>query len=99
MCILVSRSLLFRSSWILYVTNTFLPNRYKNGKPDGKVWGPWSGSSLHYLELMSTPRWEDYDIKYLSSNRYNFLGNGKTRRETEGGDLAYYVSEPGARSV
>lgn len=47
---------------------------------------------------MSNPRWEDYEIRYLESNRYDFLGNGKTRLETEGGDLAYYVTEPGAGS-
>lgn len=27
--------------------------RYKNGKVEGKAWGPWCGSSLHFLELMS----------------------------------------------
>jgi cation diffusion facilitator CzcD-associated flavoprotein CzcO len=71
---------------------------YKNGQVDGKVWGPYSGSSLHYLELMSKPRWEDFDIEYLVRNRYDFLGNGRTRRELEGWDLAYYVQEPGAGS-
>lgn len=84
---------------VLRVANRVLNNRYKNGKVDGKVWGPYSGSSLHYLELMSTPRWEDFDFQYISRNRYDFLGNGKTRRELEGGDLAYYVSEPGASSA
>ncbi|EXJ84595.1 hypothetical protein A1O3_05265 [Capronia epimyces CBS 606.96] len=68
---------------------------YKNGKRDGKVWGPWPGSSLHFLELMSSPRWEDYEIQYLKGNRFDFLGNGRTQRELEGGDLAYYVKEPG----
>ncbi|KAK5688277.1 hypothetical protein LTS10_000255 [Elasticomyces elasticus] len=64
---------------------------YKNGKRDGKVWGPYGGSSLHYLEVMSQPRWEDFDIEYMSRNRYDFLGNGSTQRELQGGDLAYYV--------
>jgi hypothetical protein len=45
---------------------------------------------------MANPRWEDYEIQYLKRNRFDFLGNGKTKRETEGGDLAYYVREPGA---
>jgi hypothetical protein len=78
------------------ITHTVPQYRYKNGKVDGKVWGPWPGSSLHYLELMSSPRWEDFDIHYLSKNRFRFLGNGKTRLETEGGDVAYYLREPGA---
>ncbi|OAP58400.1 hypothetical protein AYL99_07490 [Fonsecaea erecta] len=69
---------------------------YKNGKADGKVWGPWPGSSLSYLELMSQPRWEDWDFTYLARNRFQFLGRGKTEREVKGGDLAYYLTEPGA---
>jgi len=48
---------------------------------------------------MSKPRWEHWDIKYLSKNMFDWLGNGKTRLEVMGGDLAYYVSEPGAGQV
>ncbi|KAH8816619.1 hypothetical protein F5884DRAFT_873328 [Xylogone sp. PMI_703] len=69
---------------------------YKNGKVDGKVWGPWCGSALHYMELLSTPRWEDYEIRYTSSNRFQYLGRGKSSIEGTGGDLAWYVTEPGA---
>ncbi|OQV00815.1 hypothetical protein CLAIMM_06263 [Cladophialophora immunda] len=69
---------------------------YKNGKAEGKVWGPWPGSSLSYLELMSQPRWEDWDLTYMTRNRFHFLGRGKTEREAHGGDLAYYLTEPGA---
>ncbi|OAG37610.1 hypothetical protein AYO21_08218 [Fonsecaea monophora] len=69
---------------------------YKNGKAEGKVWGPWPGSSLSYLELMARPRWEDWDFTYLRPNRFSFLGRGKTERECCGGDLAYYLTEPGA---
>jgi len=67
---------------------------------EGKVWGPWPGSALHFLELMSVPRWEDWDIKYRSPNRFQFLGRGKTEREEiPGGDLAWYISEPGVKSI
>jgi hypothetical protein len=68
--------------------------RYKNGRVDGKVWGPWPGSSLQFLELMSAPRWEDFKIVYWSGNRFQYLGSGKTEREVKGGDLAYYIVEP-----
>ncbi|OAL56021.1 FAD/NAD(P)-binding domain-containing protein [Pyrenochaeta sp. DS3sAY3a] len=68
---------------------------YKNGNVDGKVWGPWPGSSLHYLELMSEPRWEDWEIEYTSKNRFAFLGNGKSSVEANKGDLAHYLREPG----
>lgn len=79
----------------LQVTDSIRAFRYKNGKTDGKVWGPWPGSSLSYLELMETPRWEDWDMTYCNKNRFHFLGNGRTERELTGGDLAYYVQEPG----
>ncbi|KAF2846858.1 FAD/NAD(P)-binding domain-containing protein [Plenodomus tracheiphilus IPT5] len=66
-------------------------------KRNGKVWGPWPGSSLHYLETLSTPRWEDYEISYQRRNRFTYLGNGRTTREKIGKDLAYYVQEPGSK--
>lgn len=44
---------------------------------------------------MDTPRWEDYDYEYLRGNRFNYFGRGKTIREHEHGDLAYYLRERG----
>ncbi|KIX98610.1 uncharacterized protein Z520_05911 [Fonsecaea multimorphosa CBS 102226] len=69
---------------------------YKNGQVDGKVWGPWPGSALHFLEAMAEPRWEDWDIKYTTGNRFSYFGNGKTSREEQVRDLGYYVTQPGA---
>lgn len=69
---------------------------YKNGKVDGKVWGPYPGSVPHFFELMGETRWEDFKIKYRTSNRFQYLGRGNTHREVSGGDLAWYVTEPGA---
>jgi hypothetical protein len=40
---------------------------------------------------MSRPRWEDWDIGYISSNRFHYLGNGKSDIEASGGDLAWYI--------
>jgi hypothetical protein len=45
---------------------------------------------------MTEPRWEDYDIEYTTSNRFQFLGYGKSKREVTGGDLAWYLRQPGA---
>lgn len=40
---------------------------YKN--PDtGKVFAIWPGSSLHYMQTISTPRYEDYHITYHYPN-------------------------------
>lgn len=68
---------------------------YKLGQVDGKVWGPWPGSAVHFLEAMDYPRWEDWNIKYTSKNRFAYFGNGKTSREESGGDLTWYLTEPG----
>lgn len=77
-------------SWeILFITN--IHSRYKNGTVDGKVWGPWPGSGPHFLETIASPRWEDWNYKYLTSNRFQYLGNGTTQREVEGGDLSWFI--------
>ncbi|KAJ9646718.1 hypothetical protein H2204_000410 [Knufia peltigerae] len=68
---------------------------YKLGKRDGKVFGPWPGSSIHFIEAMSRPRWEDYDYEYIKDNRFNYFGRGMTIRESKHGDLAYYLRERG----
>ncbi|KAL2209886.1 FAD/NAD(P)-binding domain-containing protein [Sarocladium strictum] len=47
---------------------------YKSG-PNGKVTAVWPGSSLHYLQVLSEGRWEDYSWKY-KSNRYDYWGRG-----------------------
>lgn len=73
---------------------------YKGGRADGKVIGIWPGSSLHYYETISEPRYEDYDFVYDSRNMWNFLGNGWTQLEKDdvenGGknDLSFYLAKP-----
>ncbi|EXJ65479.1 hypothetical protein A1O7_01820 [Cladophialophora yegresii CBS 114405] len=52
----------------------------------------WPGSRLHYLEVISTPRFEDFDIEYISGNRWGWLGNGFVLIEF-GGDITYYLNE------
>lgn len=66
---------------------------------DGKVWGPWPGSGYHFLEAIAQPRWEDWNFKYRSGNRFQYLGNGMTRREVEGGDLAWFIDAPVSKEV
>ncbi|KAH7389237.1 hypothetical protein BKA64DRAFT_696700 [Cadophora sp. MPI-SDFR-AT-0126] len=64
---------------------------YKNRLANGKVWGPWLRSAVHFIELLERPRWEDYKIKYLAGNWFDFLEKGVSRREANGGDLAWFV--------
>lgn len=32
----------------------------------GRVTAVWPGSSIHYMEMIDTPRWEDYQITYCN---------------------------------
>lgn len=50
----------------------------------------WPGSRVHYLTMLQKPRFEDFDIDYLSANRFNFLGNGFDIREFDGRDITWY---------
>ena len=53
----------------------------------------WPGSGLHYIEAMADVRADDWDITYRG-NRFEWLGNGFSRTETDGeSDLAWYVRE------
>ena len=71
-------------------------SRYKNGKVDGVVTGPWCGTTWHFNEALQNPRWEDYDFKYRSRNRFSYLGIGRTPEELRGELIAAkYLREPG----
>ncbi len=53
----------------------------------------WPGSGLHYIEAMADLRADDWDIRYRG-NRFEWLGNGFSRTETDGeSDLGWYVRE------
>jgi hypothetical protein len=67
---------------------------YKNNET-GRVNAVWPGSSLHYMEAISSPRYEDFDITYLGAsekNRWAFLGMGTTRSLVEKGDVSPYLN-------
>lgn len=51
----------------------------------------WPGSTLHYLEAVREPRFEDYDFAY-SGNRFAWMGDGISQTEWDAtADLAYYI--------
>ncbi|KAF2090198.1 FAD/NAD(P)-binding domain-containing protein [Saccharata proteae CBS 121410] len=68
---------------------------YRNGV--GSVTGLWPGSTLHCVEAMRSPRWEDWEYVYLGEeegeevNRLAWLGNGWSLNQLEGRDLAWYL--------
>ncbi|OAL44655.1 FAD/NAD(P)-binding domain-containing protein [Pyrenochaeta sp. DS3sAY3a] len=65
---------------------------YKD-RATGRVTAVWPGSSIHYMEMIETPRWEDYQITYCNSNPFRFMGNGVSQREANARDLAFYLDD------
>lgn len=64
---------------------------YKRGTSDGKVVGLYAGSCYHWAEALREPRWEDFLVRYRQrpgENRFSWLGNGFTVRETEGRSIS-----------
>ncbi|RKL19270.1 hypothetical protein BFJ68_g3544 [Fusarium oxysporum] len=45
------------------------------------------------MEMIANPRWEDFDIKYINSNPFSFMGNGISQREAKGEDLTFYLDD------
>ncbi len=68
--------------------------RYKNNET-GRVNAVWPGSSLHYMEAIKTPRWEDYEIQYLGpakENPWAYLGMGTVPALVQKGDVSPYLN-------
>lgn len=64
-----------------------------------RITGLWPGSTLHCLETLRAPRWEDFEFESCDENRLRWLGNGWSITQLEdGGDPAWYL-EPGFLSV
>jgi hypothetical protein len=57
------------------------------------IFALWPGSTLHALETLRSPRWEDYvfESKDESGNALRWLGNGWSLTQTEG-DPSWYLN-------
>jgi hypothetical protein len=72
---------------------------YRNEGGHGpRVTGLWPGSSLHAIEALRSPRWEDFHYEYERDasgspvGQLQWLGNGWTDSQRSGnGDLAFYL--------
>ncbi|OAL46300.1 FAD/NAD(P)-binding domain-containing protein [Pyrenochaeta sp. DS3sAY3a] len=63
---------------------------YKRGTIDGPVVAIYGGTSFHFMEAIKNPRWEDFAIdrtEEAKANRFAYLGNGFTLRETKSGSV------------
>ncbi|KAK4553512.1 hypothetical protein LTR86_009308 [Recurvomyces mirabilis] len=69
-----------RTAWASHCSST-----YKNGTADGALNSLHPGSRLHYFELLSTPRYEDFEWKSLCDSEeltFAWLATGFTESET-----------------
>lgn len=66
---------------------------YKNGTADGPITALHPGSRIHWFHMMEIFRPEDYEYVSLSKNRFGFLGNGFSVRETSK-DPTWYLDRP-----
>lgn len=65
---------------------------YKNNTTHGRVAAVWPGSTLHFLESIKDPRWEDYEYVYADKfSRFLYLGNGTTMEELAGTERARHI--------
>lgn len=71
--------------------------RSEGGKGN-RITGLWPGSTLHCLETLRTPRWEDFDYESKDENRLRWLGNGWSITQQGQGDPAWYL-EPSMMNV
>jgi hypothetical protein len=63
---------------------------FKRGDPNGSL-TMYPGSRNHFFDVLQSPRYEDYDIKYRCDNQWEFLGNGFSVREFDGRDTTFYM--------
>lgn len=67
---------------------------YKN-PADGRITAIWPGSTLHYMETLATPRFDDYEVAY-NGRRFAYLGGGFSQTELNPGlDKTYYIRDRG----
>ena len=72
---------------------------YRSDQGKGnRIHGLWPGSTLHAVEALRSPRWEDYEYSYEGDdtdkpvNRLNWLGNGWSMLQVDkGGNPGYYI--------
>lgn len=64
---------------------------YKDPKTN-RVNAIWPGASLHYIEAIKAPRYEDFKLEYTHKNIWTYLGRGFTQTSLlEDGDKSPYL--------
>ncbi|KAJ4262903.1 hypothetical protein NW762_006516 [Fusarium torreyae] len=66
-------------------------NSWYKDRQSGRVVAVWPGSSIHFMEMIANPRWEDFNIDYINANPFMFMGNGISQHEAKAEDLTFYL--------
>lgn len=69
---------------------------FKNGRTEGPILAIHPGSRIHWFHTLERPKFEDYEYTYLTSNRFQYLGDGFSTREEEGEDSTWFLENPDA---
>lgn len=90
----VARFMADRAVWTDGCRNSH-NNHRAAGEAGTRVPTTWPGSTLHYLEAVREPHWDDWEFRY-GEDRFGWLGNGLSQAEwDETADLAYYIRRKG----
>lgn len=53
----------------------------------------YPGSSLHCIEALKTPRFEDFDYTYVDNDEFGWFGNGFSEKDLDqDADKSYYIT-------
>lgn len=65
---------------------------FKGGEKEGPVTALHPGGRIHWFHMLEDPRWEDFEWRRESRNRFQYLGNGFSTKEGE--DPTWYLDRP-----
>jgi hypothetical protein len=88
------------SSWVKFLEvyfqkTVFLDDCHTWYRKNDRIIGLWPGSTVHAVEALRSPRWEDFEYEYgenASDDRLlRWLGNGWSELQLNDGDISYYI--------
>lgn len=63
---------------------------FKRGTIDGPIVALHPGSRIHWFHMLQNVRFEDWEYRYFTKNRFQYLGNGFSTKEGPGKDTTWY---------
>lgn len=88
------------ASWVRHVEiyfrrTVFLDDCRTWYRRNDRIVGLWPGSTVHAIETLRSPRWEDFEYDYgenaTDDRLLRWLGNGWSELQLNNGDISYYI--------